>query len=417
VPRGLVLICGCTAAWAFNFGLVTQLSSLWLKDLGYSETTIGLNQGLYYFGLAAVVLLVPRMMRRWSLRCTVAGLALSGISTILFGYAPSLAGCYLLRMLGGAAAAMTLIPLETYIGRDAPPEYRSRNFGCYAVALTIGGGVGIGLGPNLFQSMTVWPFWLAGLPVCVAALMFVRYRPTFSAPLEEAEPRRALPPARVFLSYGTAWSQGFLEGGLLTFLQLYLLSLGLSKESTGLMLGASMVGILLFQVPVSWLGDLVGRTAILLACYGVVGAGLWILPWLAPGPWLVVWLFLLGGCSGSFYPLGMALLGNHDTEARVAKAYAWYMILEAVGSQMGPPIMGIARDQWGEPAMFAIGEIAVMAVLCAWIAFPTRAGSKHDLLESDMTGCSTETLLSGRHEPPECVTAPRTHAARSIKMH
>jgi MFS family permease len=416
VPRGLILICGCTAAWAFNFGLATQLTSLWLNDLGHSDTVIGLNQGLYYFGLAAVVLLVPRMMRRWSLRCTVAGLALSGISTILFPYAPSLAVCYVLRMLGGVAAAMTLIPLETFIGRDAPPEHRSRNFGCYAVALTLGGGVGIGLGPNFFASLAVWPFWLAGLTVLVAALAFVRYRPTPSAPLEQAAERPSLPPARVFLSYGTAWSQGFLEGGMLAFLSLYLLSLGLSKESTGLMLGASMVGILLFQVPVSWLGDLLGRTGVLLACYGVVAAGLWILPWLAPGMWLVVWLFLLGGCSGSFYPLGMALLGNQDTEARVAKAYAWYMILESVGSQMGPPLMGMARDRWGEPAMFVIGEIAVMAVLCAWIAFPTRATRRDVVDTSDMPEPSTTAFLSGGRQPSEFAAAQGAHAPRSVDM-
>jgi MFS family permease len=334
----------------------------------------------------------------------------------IFFYLDSLASCYVLRILSGAAGAMTLIPLETYIGRDAPPEHRSRNFGWYAVALTIGGGVGIGLGPNFFESLAVWPFWLAGVAVLAAALAFIGYRPPPSALMEQAGQRPSLPPARAFLSYGTAWSQGFLEGGMLTFLQLYLFSLGLSKESTGLMLGASMVGILLFQVPVSWLGDRLGRTAVLLACYGVVAASLWILPWLAPGMWLVVWLFLLGGCSGSFYPLGMALLGNHDTEARLAKAYAWYMILESVGSQMGPPLMGMARDRWGEPAMFVVGEIAVMAVLCVWIAIPARVQQKDAAEESDLTRSGTATFLSGGRQFPECVTAQGAHAPRSAEL-
>ena len=368
VPRGLALICGCTAAWAFNFGLATQLTSLWLNDLGHSDTVIGLNQGLYYFGLAAVVMLVPRMMRRWGLHCTVVGLALSGLCTILFPYAGSLAGYYALRVLSGAGGAMTLIPLETYIGRDAPPQHRSRNFGWYAVALTIGGGVGIGLGPNLFESSMAWPFWLPGVAVCLAALAFLRYQPMPSAPAEDASLPPRLPPSRKFLSYGTAWSQGFLEGGMLAFLSLYLLSLGVSAENTGLMLAASMVGILLFQVPVSWLGDRIGRIDVLLVCYGVVVAALAVLPWCEPGVWLAVWLFLLGGCCGSFYPLGMALLGDHDSESRVARAYAWYMILESIGSQMGPPLMGRARDVWGGAAMFAVGEIAVGAVLCGWVA-------------------------------------------------
>jgi MFS family permease len=143
--------------------------------------------------------------------------------------------------------------------------------------------------------------------------------------------------------------------------------MGLSAESAGLMLGVSMVGILLFQLPISWLGDRLGRTAVLLICYAVVATGLAVLPRCAPGLWLAVWLFLLGGCSGAFYPLGLALLGDHDSEMGVARAYAWYMILECVGSQMGPPLMGLARDWWGEGAMFAVGESAVLLVLLAWL--------------------------------------------------
>jgi MFS family permease len=371
----LPLICGCAAAWAFNFGLATQLTTLWLKDLGHSNTAIGLNQACYYFGLALVVTLVPALMRGWGAWCSVAGMALSGASIALFPFAGGLAGWYGLRILSGAAGALSLIPLETYISRGARPEHRSRNFGCYALALTLGGGIGLGLGPNLFEPGARLPFGLAGAVVLLAGLAFCAYQSSPSASAAARVAGASRNAARSFLSYGTAWSQGFLEGGMLAFLSLYLLSLGLSAESAGFMLGASMVGILLFQVPVGWLGDRVGRTAALLGCYAMVLAGLAVLPTCAPGLWLIVWLFLLGGCSGAFYPLGMALLGDRESETGVAKAYAWYMILEAVGSQLGPPLMGVARDWWGEAAMFAVGETAVVLVLLAWVVvrFVTRS--------------------------------------------
>jgi MFS family permease len=391
VPRGLVLICCCTAAWAFNFGLATQLSTLWLKEQGHSNTVIGLNQGLYYLGLAVVVMLVPRLLRRWGPRCAVAGLVLAALSTVLLPHAATLAAWYALRLLNGAASALTLIPLETYISRDARPEHRSRNFGIYAVALTLGGGLGIGLGPNLFEPGNSLPFWLGGTVVVLAALAFLGYRSGLSDLNDEAEARVPVRPGRSFLSYGTAWSQGFLEGGLLAFLLLYLLSLGLSDETAGYMQGASVVGILLFQVPISWLGDRLGRTAVLLVCYAMVVAGLAALPLCAPGLWLVFWLFLLGGCCGAFYPLGVALLGDGDSEMGVARAYAWYMILESVGSQMGPPLMGIARDWWGEKAMFAVGEAALVCVLLSWL----------------MVRLSLRSRAAGAAAPPSAGPEPR----------
>jgi len=321
---------------------------------------------------------VPRMIRRWGARCAAAGLALSAVSTFLLPHTATLTGWYVLRLLNGAASAMTLIPLETYISRDARREHRSRNFGFYAVALTLGGGLGIGLGPNLFDPGDRLPFWLGGIVVFLAALAFLGYRSALATLGDETAAPPPVHPSRSFLSYGTAWSQGFLEGGLLAFLLLYLLSLGLSDESAGYMQGASVVGILLFQVPISWLGDRLGRTTVLLVCYAVVVAGLAVLPLCAPGFWLAFWLFLLGGCCGAFYPLGVALLGGGDSEMGVVRAYARYLILECVGSQMGPPLMGMPSDWWGEAAMFAVGEAAVVCVLLAWLvvrwAHRPRAG-------------------------------------------
>ena len=39
-----------------------------------------------------------------------------------------------------------------------------------------------------------------------------------------------------------------------------------------------MAGVILFQVPISWLADRYGRLPALLGCYGVVAAGLIAVP-------------------------------------------------------------------------------------------------------------------------------------------
>jgi MFS family permease len=126
----------------------------------------------------------------------------------------------------------------------------------------------------------------------------------------------------------------------------------------------TMAGVILFQVPISWLADRCGRMPILLGCYAVLAATLIAVP-LCSSAWLAAMLFLMGGCSGVLYPLGMSLLGERLPDSALPRAYAWYLAIDCIGSQLGAPIMGQARDWWGEGSMFAAGFAAVLLVLAS----------------------------------------------------
>src|SRR5262249_22059400 len=137
-------------------------------------------------------------------------------------------------------------------------------------------------------------------------------------------------------SFGSAWAQGFLEGGMVGLLPGFLESVGLSKEAAGCLMSGIMVGVILCQVPVAWLADRLGRTAVLFGCYGVTAVGLAVAPFCQGTPALTFWLFCIGACSGAFYPLGLALVGERTPLAGVARASAWYLAINCVGSLIGP---------------------------------------------------------------------------------
>src|SRR4029077_10267223 len=95
-------------------------------------------------------------------------------------------------------------------------------------------------------------------------------------------PRTPLDLLPNFLSYGTAWCQGFLEGFTLAFLSLYLVNhLSYSPGVAGVFVGVATIGILLMVVPISWLGDRCGKTPVLLGCYAVSALGLVAVPLLS----------------------------------------------------------------------------------------------------------------------------------------
>ena len=261
---------------------------------------------------------------------------------------------------------MSLVPLETLVSRDSLPTKKTQNFAFYGISLTLGGALGIGVGPSLLTPGNPFAFYLGGCVPLVTGLVLLHGMSGYPRYAETPDAKTPLGLGRNFLSFGTAWCQGFLEGGMLAFLALFLVWRGYSADMAGTLMGVTMVGVILFQLPVSWLADRYGKTPILLGCYVVVLIGLLSIPWLTHSFWLAAALFCFGACSGAMYPLGLSLLGDHMPQAGLARAYAWYLAIECVGSQAGAAAMGIARDYWGESAMFAVGVAAVCAVLAVW---------------------------------------------------
>jgi MFS family permease len=171
-----------------------------------------------------------------------------------------------------------------------------------------------------------------------------------------------------FLSMGSSWAQGFLEAGMLALLPLYLGSLGMADGDTGLLLGCILAGTIICQLPVAWLADRFGRERILVACFVIVAVGLIAIPACNRGGSLSAWLLVVGICSGAFYPLGLALLGERLPAAEIPRANAWYLSVNCCGSLVSPLICGPIMAEWGRSSMFYTGAVIVVAILGIWCA-------------------------------------------------
>jgi MFS family permease len=364
--RTLVPLCLASVGWAFSFGLGAQLASLWLSDAGYGNTVVGLNTSLYYGGVALAAGLVPRLMRRWGYGCCAVGMVGSAVTVALFPWGGGLAGWLLLRLLNGFAGAMSLIPLESLVNHNAVPGRRARDFGFYAFSIALGWALGMEVGVRMYAPAPWLAFLEGGLAALAAAVAIHGWLPAAEVPAEEKQQRTPLEFRKNVLSFGSAWSQGFLEGGMMALLVLYLLTVGFSKEAAGNLMSGIMIGVLLFQVPAAWLADRLGRTRALLGCYLAAALGLAVVS-LCTGPLeLTFGLFLVGACSGAFYPMGLAILGERLPAGSIARASAWYLAINCVGSAIGPICIGEAADLFGRKAMFVVGEVAVVSVVAVW---------------------------------------------------
>jgi MFS family permease len=362
----LRVLCAASLCWAFSFGLGAPVASLWLEDAGHGAKVIGLSTGLYYLGIAVAAGTVPWLMGRYGRQSLVAGTLATAVTVAWFPWGGGLSGWLLLRFANGVAGAMSLIPLETLVNHNAAPECRSRDFGYYAFCVALGIGLGTLIGLPLYGVAPRTTFVVGGL-VSVLAAVIVQARLVWpDIPREGPYEAAPLHFRRNFLSYGSAWSQGFLEGAMVSLLPVYLRAIGLSESGVGGLMGSTVIGVIVFLVPVSWLADRLGRRRVLLGCHVVT---VWMLATLYLGVNLVglsVGLFLAGACSSALYPLGLSILGERTVPAALARANAWFLGINCVGSLVGPIIAGVAMDSFGKQAMFLAGEAAVAGVLVIW---------------------------------------------------
>jgi MFS family permease len=372
----LLMLCLASGGWAFGFGLGAPLASLWLRDAGCSARLIGLNTSLYYLGVALASLAVPALMRRASRVCVVGGIVVDAVVIALFPWTDALPAWFALRLVGGMATALSIIPMETLVNHNAPPEHRARDFGWYAFCVALGIALGSLIGLPLYPLVPRLAFALGGL-VTLASAGVAWFGWPVDPALQPDEASQVRLERRTYganaLCYGTAWVQGFLEGGLITFLSIYLLGLGYTEGGTSLLVGGLFAGVILCQLPLAWLADRLGRFYVLLGCHGLMMTALLLVRWCPGTPILAVSLFLLGTCCGALYPLGLALLGERVPPAGLAHANAWYLASNCAGSLCGPVLFGLAIDWFGQPSQFLTGTIAVAVILGLGLGTPARA--------------------------------------------
>lgn len=364
-PRTLALLGLATTCWAFSFGVEAPLASLWLQDAGQSATVIGLNTAAYFLGIAVAAGLVPALMRRWGRGCVVAGMIASGATVAAFPWGGSLAMLFLLRGLNGAASALSLIPLETWLGQQSRPERRGRNFGFYVFCIGLGMALGTLAGLHAYPLVPRLAFAGGGVVAALAGLVFLLWLPVTPA-VEEEVAQGPIEVGRNLLGLGSAWNQGFLEAGLMALVPVYLLGVGFSEAGASWLMSGVILGAIAAQLPIGWLADRTGRRRVLLGCYAVAVVGLAWLPFCGSAGGLALAMALVAACGGAFYPLGLAVLSENVPASGLARATACFLAVNCLGSVVGPVATGAAMDAFGRGALFGAGEATVVLSLIVW---------------------------------------------------
>ncbi len=345
---GNLLSRGAVIATAMMFGLTYSLSAaliaLDLAKLNMDEALIGVNAAMHALGVLVMAFLLPRIVARVGIRrLVILALILSAATLALFPVTPVWLW-FPLRILLGAASEVMFVLSETWTNSLSTEATRARAMAAYTAALS----VGFAAGPLILSGVGTTgatPF-LIGSAVALTAALFVASprvtAPAFDHPAKET-PLHFMRLAPVAI--GAITLNAAIETAGLSFLALYAVSLGWNEVGATRLMSCMMVGAILLQLPIGWLGDRMDRMRLVSGL--ALAAGLGALVWpLALSSEIATYalLFVWGGAFVGVYTIMLAVVGSRFQGSDLIGIYAAMGLMWGVGALVGPVLAGLAMD-------------------------------------------------------------------------
>ena len=387
--RPLAALLAGVALLLTGSGLLGSVLAVRGQIEGFDARTFGLVMSSYFVGFLVGTYLAPGLIRGVGhIRAFAFYAALAAVAVLLHAIFVNPWAWALLRLLTGIALVGLYTVIESWLNAAAPAEKRSQVFAVY-MAVNLGG---LAAGQMLFgqsDPASFMPFSLVAILICCAALPVTASR--MRQPELPHAPRlalRALYHAAPSAA-GGALVSGIAMGAFWGLGAVYATQLGLDVASVATLMGIAIVGGALLQLPIGRLSDRVDRrtamkvvsvlaaaVAVLLVFVGDVqdhGGYHWQ---------LYALFFVYGGLVFSIYPICVAHLLDHLPRHDMLSGCSSLLLLNGVGSAIGPTVAGAAMERLGPqalPGFFAIAFtlLAAGATLRRLVRRRTREHPAH----------------------------------------
>jgi len=374
--RHLRSLAGVIAAMAvvnLVYGITFPLLALVLDAQNVSKSLIGLSTIVQAVAILAIAPFAPGLMTRFSparlMQVMSVALALLFVITGLY---QNVWFWFPLRLLIGAATAILWIASEALINELAVERWRGRIIAIYASV----GAAGFALGPLLLiitGSEGMAPFVTTSVMILLAGLpLFFVTHQRMEYPDEKNQGIwKVFLLAPVIMLANIVYAAS--AESLITFFPLYGMHFGMTKEFTLGLLTIMGAGGMILALPLGWVADHVNRTGMLVCVLLFTMVCLLAMPhvWQLQ-PWLVfLFIFVFGGVEGMIYALGVILIGERFKGAQLASATTAFSACWGAGTMLGPLLVGIGMDRFGNGSMvyiiFAIFAVYLPLPVVSWL--------------------------------------------------
>jgi MFS family permease len=343
---------------------------LYLVTFGASSTVIGAVMAVFTVSTTVmripVGMLIDRVGRKPFL---LGGVFLFGAGNFGYLWAPSILMMLPFRVLHGMGWSGCTTAIATLSADIVPLKRRGELMGYAGMASSLAGALGPVIGFALFQR-----FDYPGVFLGAGALLGVSFLVGLPVPERkpggpQAAPQRGwLDTIVVKETLPTALAVAFLSfghGGILTFLPLHALQIGLSNPGIWF---AIYAGTVLASRPVAGpISDRVSRRAVIIPGLLLNFAGICLLALSFSPSWLMVAAAVTGLGTGAAQPALMTVAVDRASEQRRGQSLAQFQFFYDLGIGVGSLSLGALLDLVHQEFSMMYGATALVALLGLWI--------------------------------------------------
>ncbi|MEW6127584.1 MAG: MFS transporter [Acidobacteriota bacterium] len=350
-------------------GLVAPLISIVLAEHGANSVIVGLVGTTMFtaFTLASFPL-GHWIDRRGAKLFLIWGLVVYGVSLAFFAFTNSIALFFILRFIEGVGAAAISVATETMIGQLSEPHERARRMSYYALSVGAGWAAGPLAGALLFTLQPGLPFFaccLLSVLAAIAVAIFVPHSGT-RGHHQDASIKQFSFVLIIPVSAGALY--GYLMSSLVTLFPLYLKRLGISETLMGSIITAVIIGTILSQVPIGHAADKFGKIRVLFISSVIVAVVFLLMPQSSNWQSFLIYGAVLGAAAGSFYPVGLSIIGELVRHEKLGAANALFSLMFGIGSLIGPTVSGYTMNQFGYGWLFYL-PASLTILFCFMVIF------------------------------------------------
>ncbi|MEN1957681.1 MFS transporter [Luteimonas changyuni] len=365
--RPLAALLAGAALLLMGAGLLSTLLAVRGRIEGYDDQVLGLVMSAYFAGFFLGTYAAPGLIQRIGhIRAFAFYSALCAATVLLHPVLVSPWAWGLLRLLTGVALVGLYTVIESWLNVQAPPGQRSQVFAIYMAVNLFALAAGqwfIGVAPAegfMLFSLVAILICLGALPVTASRMVQPELPPMPRLALKALF--RAAPAA----TFG-ALLAGMTLGGFWGLAAVYATRIGLDVTGVALLMSVTIIGGAALQWPIGRFSD--GgdrRTTLVVVCVLAAGTALaMMLPFGQSGLPLYALCFCFGGLAFAIYPICMAHLLDHLPPESTLAAGSSLLLLNGVGSAIGPAVAGVAMTRFGPEALpaFYAATLALVALV------------------------------------------------------